>query len=269
MAKISSKEDLINYAYRRLGSPVIEINVDYEQAEDRVEDALEYFRERHFDGVERAYFRHQITAQDVANRYVSSNSFGSINGSTADDQPTGKDIVSVLKVFQFSDFTNINMFDVRYQMALTDYFGLNRGLGGNSSLGLASYDSTKRYITLIQDLFNPEKPLTFNKVSNRIHIAMDWGKELDIGDYLMFETYVGLNPEIFTEIYNDRYFKEYFTALLKRQWGQNLSKFDGVQLPGGVMLRGGQIVAEANAEILQVEQEALRSYELPVDFITG
>jgi len=269
MAKISSKEELINYSFRRLGAPVIEINVDYEQAEDRLEDALEYFQERHFDGVERAYFRHQVTQEDITNRYVNTDSFGSINGSTAADQPTGKDIVSVIKVFQFSDFANINMFDIRYQMALSDYFGINRGLGGSSSLGLATYDSTKRYITLIQDLFNPEKPLTFNKVSNRVHIPMDWGQELDVGDYLCFETYVSLNPEIFTQIYNDRYFKEYFTALVKRQWGQNLSKFDGVQLPGGVMLRGGQIVAEANAEIIQIEQDALRNYELPVDFMTG
>jgi hypothetical protein len=98
---------------------------------------------------------------------------------------------------------------------------------------------------------------------------MNWSQELQAGDYLIFEAYVKLDPEIFTEIYNDRYFKEYYTALLKRQWGQNLSKFDGVQLPGGVMLRGGQIVAEANAEIVQIEQEVLRSYELPVDFMTG
>lgn len=268
MATISSKEDLINYAFRRLGAPVIEINVDYEQAEDRLEDALEYFQERHFDGVERAYFRYQVAANDITNQYINTNNFGPVNGPTG-DAPTGEDIVSVVKVFQFGDFANINMFDVRYQMALSDYFGINRGLGGQSSLGLASYDSTKRYINLLQDMFNPEKALRFNKVSNRIHIDMNWSQELAVGDYLIFEAYVKLNPEIFNEIYNDRYFKEYFTALVKRQWGQNLSKFDGVALPGGVMLRGGQIVAEANAEIMQIEQEVLRSYELPVDFMTG
>jgi len=268
MATISSKEDLINYAFRRLGAPVIEINVDYEQAEDRLEDALLYFQERHFDGVERAYFRHQVTSDDIANQYINTNNFGPVNGPTG-DAPTGRDIVSVVKVFQFGDFANINMFDVRYQMALSDYFGINRGLGGQSSLGLASYDSTKRYINLLQDMFNPEKAIRFNKVSNRVHLDMNWSQELQAGDYLIFEAYVKLDPEIFTEIYNDRYFKEYYTALLKRQWGQNLSKFDGVQLPGGVMLRGGQIVAEANAEIVQIEQEVLRSYELPVDFMTG
>lgn len=268
MANISSKEDLINYAFRRLGAPVIEINVDYEQAEDRLEDALLYFQERHFDGVERAYFRYQVTEEDIRNEYINTDSFGPVNGVTG-EAPTGRDIVSVVKVFQFGDFANINMFDVRYQMALSDYFGINRGLGGQSSLGLASYDSTKRYINLLQDMFNPEKALRFNKVSNKIHIDMSWRQELTVGEYLVFEAYVKLNPEIYTEIYNDRYLKEYFTALLKRQWGQNLSKFDGVALPGGVMLRGGQIVQEANAEIIQIEQNILQSYELPVDFITG
>jgi hypothetical protein len=161
------------------------------------------------------------------------------------------------------------MFDIRYQMALSDYFGINRGLGGQSALGLASYDQTKRYINLIEDFFQPEKALRFNKVSNRLYIDMNWNIDIKAGQYIVIEAYAKLNPEIFTEIYNDRYLKEYFTALLKRQWGQNLSKFDGVQMPGGVVLRGSQIYQEAQIDIEKVEQLLLSNYELPVDFMTG
>ena len=268
MASINSRETLIEYALRNLGKPVIDINVDYQQAEDRLNEALEYFTERHFDGVERAFFKHQVTADDITNGYVDANSFGPVNGPTG-DAPTGKDIVSVLQVFQFGDFANINMFDVRYQMALSDYFGINRGLGGSSNLGLASYDSTKRYINLIEDFFQPQKTVRFSKVTNRIHLDMNWEQEVEVGEYLIFEAWVKLDPLTFTEIFNDRYLKLYFTALLKRQWGQNMSKFDGVQLPGGVSMRGGEILAEANNEIEKIEEELKLSYELPIDFMTG
>ena len=139
MAQPNSRDELIDYSLRKLGAPVIEINVDRQQCEDRLDDALDLFTERHFDGVERAYFKHKITQDNKDNMYVETNSFGPVGGITG-DAPTGKDIVSVIKVFQFGDFSNINMFDVRYQMALTDYFGINRGLGYNSSMGLSTYD---------------------------------------------------------------------------------------------------------------------------------
>ncbi len=267
---ISSKQALIDYSFRKLGSPVVEINVDYQQAEDRLEDALEYFQERHYDGVDKVFFRHQVTDADRTNQYINTNDFGPLNGITNDAAaPTGSDLVSITKVLQFGDFANINMFDVRYQMALSDYFGINRGLGGNSSLGLASYDQTKRYINLIEDFFQPEKALRFNKVSNRLHIDMNWQDEIQVGEYIIIQGYAKQNPDIYTEIYDDRYLKEYFTALLKRQWGQNLSKFDGVQMPGGVVLRGSQIYQEAQIEIDKVEEMLLSRYELPVDFMTG
>lgn len=266
MATITTKEQLIEYSFRQLGKPVVDINVDYQQAEDRLDDALQYFIERHFDGVEKAYFKYEVTQEDIDNSYVDTDALPAVNGA---DGPTGKDIVSVVKVFQFGDFSTINMFDVRYQMALSDYFGINRGLGGNSSLGLASYDSTKRYINLIEDMFQPEKAIRFSKVRNKLFMDTNWSEELDPGEFLIIEAYVALDPEKYGEIYNDRYLKRYFTALLKKQWGQNLSKFDNVQLPGGVVLRGGQIVQEANMEIQQIEQEIFTNYELPVDFMTG
>tara|TARA_R100001163_G_C5063854_1_gene201259 strand:+ start:856 stop:1662 length:807 start_codon:yes stop_codon:yes gene_type:complete len=268
MSKLSSRDDIIDYALRKLGHPVTEINVDRQQCEDRLDDALELFQERHFDGAEKAFFSHKITEDDIANGYISTNDLGPING-PAGDAPTGKDILSVVSVFQFGDFSNINLFDVRYQMALTDYFGINRGLGMNASLGLASYDSTKRHIGLIQDFFQPQRRIRFNKVSNRLHVDMDWSREVTSSEYLMVEAYVALNPNIFTEIFNDRLLKEYIVALIKRQWGQNLSKFEGVQLPGGVSLRGDAIMSEAVEEIRQIEEKFQLEYEEPIDFMTG
>jgi len=161
------------------------------------------------------------------------------------------------------------MFDVRYQMALVDYFGINRGLNANLSLGLANYDSTKRHISLIEDMFQPEKQIRFNKVTNRLHLDMNWTVDLTVNEHIIIEAFVSLNPNIFVEIYNDRMVKEYFTALIKKQWGTNMSKFDGVQLPGGVTLRGSQILIEAMQEIKDIEARYMRDYELPVDFTVG
>lgn len=266
MAKPNSRQAIIEYAYRQLGSPVIDINVDWQQAEDRLDDALQYFTERHFDGVEKVFFKYQLTQNDITNRYINTENILSPNEV---DGPTGKEIVSVIKVMQFGQFTNINMFDVRYQLALTDYFGINRNLSGTYSMGLASYDATKRYIQLIQDLFQPEKAVVFSKVTNRLYLDMNWDAETKAGDWICIWAYAALDPEKYTEIFNDRYLKRYVTALIKRQWGANMAKFDGVALPGGVTMRGGQIYAEANAEIAAIEQQIQREYELPVDFMTG
>lgn len=266
MANIQSRADLINYCFRHLGAPVIEINVDWQQAEDRLDEALQYFTERHFDGVEKVFFKYQLTQENITNRYINTEDILSPNEI---DGPTGKEIVSIVKVMQFGQFTNINMFDVRYQLALTDYFGINRNLSGVYSMGLASYDATKRYIQLIQDLFQPEKAVRYSKVTNRLYLDMNWDQETKAGDWICIWAYAALNPEKYTEIYNDRYLKRYLTALIKRQWGSNMSKFDGVALPGGVVMRGGQIFAEAVAEIAQIEAEMLSAYEYPVDFMTG
>lgn len=266
MATPSSRESLIQYSLRQLGAPVVDINVDWQQCEDRLDDALQYFTERHFDGVEKVFFKYQLTSTDIANKYIDTESILSPNEA---DGPTGKQIVSVVKVMQFGAFSNINMFDVRYQLALTDYFGINRNLSGTYSMGLASYDSTKRYIQLIQDMFQPEKAIEFSKVTNRLYLDMNWSEEAVAGNWICILAYAALDPEKYTEIFNDRYLKRYVTALIKRQWGANMSKFDGVALPGGVVMRGGQIYTEAINEIARIEEDVLRSYELPVDFMTG
>jgi len=198
-------------------------------------------------------------------------SLGAVNGAsgaTGSSAPTGQDVVSVVKLHRFGDGTT-NMFDVRYQMALNDYFGINRQLFMGTGHGIASFDSTKRYISLIEQMFEPEKRIRFNKVTNRLHVEMDWSEDVEVGKYFVIEAYVALNPEIFTEIYNDILLKKYFTALLKKQWGSNLSKFDNVALPGGATMRGGEILREAEEELIRLEEEIRLTYELPIDFTIG
>lgn len=268
MASPNSRQTLIEYCLRQLGAPVVDINVDWQQCEDRLDDALQYFLERHFDGVEKAYFMYPVTETDINNEYIDTDNLGPVNG-FGGDGPTGKDIVSVVKLFQFGPFSNINMFDIRYQMALTDYFGINTNLMSSRNMGLAQYDSTKRYINMIQDLFQPEKTIRFSKVTNKLHVEMNWKQELQPGANICIEAYVALDPNKFTEIYNDRLLKKYLTALIKRQWGMNMSKFGGVQLPGGVTLRGPEIVAESQVEIAQIEAQVLLEYELPINFMVG
>jgi hypothetical protein len=268
MAAPNSRQTLIEYSLRQLGAPVVDINVDWQQCEDRLDDALQQFSERHFDGVEKAFFLYPVTAQDIVNEYINTDNLGPVNG-FGGDGPTGADIVTVVKLFQFGPFGNISMFDVRYQMALTDYFGINTNLMSSKNMGLAQYDSTKRYINLIQDMFQPEKTIRFSKVTNKLHVEMNWQQELTPGANIMIEAYVLLNPDKFTEIYNDRLLKKYLTALIKRQWGMNMAKFGGVILPGGVTLRGPEIVAEAQNEIALIEQQIQLEYELPINFMIG
>ena len=267
MAEPNSRETIIDYALRSLGQPVIEINVDYSQCEDRLDEALQYFITRHYDGVEKVFFKYKLTDQDKTNKYINTDNIKGWDG-TDTSRPSGKDIVSVVKVFQYGDFANIGMFDLKYQLALVDYFGINRGFNGGGSMGLGSYNSTKQYIKLIEDFFQGEKAVRFSKVTNRINIDANWD-ELKNMEYLVFETYAALDPDTYTKIYNDRLLKKYVTALIKKQWGSNMAKYDGVQLPGGIVMKGGQIYAEAVEEIKEIEFEFKSAYELPCDFFLG
>jgi hypothetical protein len=269
MPEIRSKEELIEYALRKLGKPVIEINVDYQQAEDRLDEALEFFRERHFDGVIQGYIPYAVTEQDRERKYIDTNEIGPLNGITG-DSPSGKDIISVIRIFPYDPLSMSNsMFNIKYQWALSDYFQINRGLYGIQDMPIANYDTAMRYIQLMNQYFSPEKAIGFNKTSNRIYIHGDWRTDMKAGQQLMFEAYFALDPEKFTEIYNDRMLKKYFTQLLKRQWGSNLSKFENIQLPGGGVLRGEKIMQEAETEIQRLEAEMYTSFEGPPTFQIG
>lgn len=269
MPDIKSRQDLIEYALRKLGKPVIEINVDYQQAEDRLDEALELFRERHFDGTIQGYVPYTITAEDNARKYIDTNTIGPLSGISG-DSPTGKDIVSVVRIFPYDPLSMSNsMFNIKYQWALTDYFQINRGLYGVQDLPIANYDNAMRYIQLMNQYFSPEKAIGFNRSSNRIYVHGDWSTDLKPGQNLMFEAYFALDAEKFTEIYNNRMLKKYFTQLLKRQWGANLSKFEGIPMPGGGTLRGEKIMLEAQAEIEKLEAEIYTAFEGPPTFQIG
>jgi hypothetical protein len=247
MAQPTSRATLKDYALRRLGSPVIEINVDDSQLEDRIDDALQFFAEYHFDGVEKTFLKHIITDDDVANEYI-----------TLDDS-----VISVTKLFQFSEGT-VNMFDVRYQMALNDFYGLR-----NPNQSMINYDITKRHLSMIQDILSPEKSIRFSRVTNQLKVDMNWATDVTVGDYLVAEAYVVLDPETYPEIYKDRMLKSYITALFKKQWASNLSKFEGIQLPGGVTFNGRELLEQAQTEIDKIEDRVQEMYELPPDFMVG
>lgn len=267
--RIQSREQLIEYAFRALGKPVIDINVDWEQASDRLDDALQLFAERHFDGVIIGYLNYKVTEEDAARKYIVSDDIGSPNGVTG-DRPNGRDIVSIIRLFQYDPLSSSNnMFNIKYQWALSDYFQINRGLYGTQDLPIANYDNAMRYIQLMNQYFSPEKTFQFTKSSNRIYINTDWSTDLKPGQSLMFEAYLALDPDKFTEIYNDRILKKYFVQLIKRQWGTNLAKYENVPLPGGGTLRGAAMVQEAQQEIDKIENEILTSFEGPPTFQIG
>ena len=249
MAQPTSRQTLKDYALRRLGAPVIDINVDDQQVEDALDDALQFFAEYHFDGVLETFITHQITQNDIDNRYIDMDAI--------DDR-----VVSVVKIFNLA-VHSVNMFDVSYQLALNDFFGtFTPGT-------LTNYTITKQHLELLQDILDPEKNFRFSRVTNKVYGDFNWGEDLNVGDYIVMQAYTALDPEVYTEIYNDRLLKNYFTACVKRIWGNNLSKFTGVQLPGGVQFDGQRILSEAQEEIRQIEEEVQDRYELPPDFMEG
>lgn len=268
----NSRQELKDYCLRRLGYPVIQINVDDSQIEDRLDDALQYFSEYHFDGVERVYLRKQITQADRDRGYIDlkepvvEDTANKIKAAPALD-PDGRSIVSVVRCYQlFDTLGGTGMFDARYQIALNDLYGLRTNTYSDS---LISYDLTRRHMQMLQDMLTPEKSVEFSRVTNRIYVNMDWKQQVTLGEYMMFEAYKILDPNMYTEIYNDWLLKKYCTAIIKFQWGQNLSKYAGVALPGGVTMDANTILTEARQEMQQIEEQIQSKYELPPNFMVG
>jgi hypothetical protein len=261
-----SRQTLIDYALRTLGHPVIQINVDQQQCEDRLDEALQYFTTRHYDGVQKVYFKYEVTQTDLDRGYINVSDIH--NPENDHEGPKGDYLGAVVNVIRFGTLSGVNMFDVRYQLALTDYFGINRGLNGSQSTPLAGYQVTMSYISLLEQFFSPEKGIRFSKVTDKIYVDA-FSQDIPPGHYLVIEAYAALDPDIHTKIYSDRLLKKYVTALIKRQWGANMLKYDGVQLPGGITFKGQQIYDRAVQEIMMIEQEFERSYELPIDFMIG
>jgi hypothetical protein len=240
----ASRAELQAYAKRQLGDPVIEINVDPDQEEDVLELSLQFFQQFHFDGVERIFLQHQVTANNISDKYV-----------TLSDA-----VIGVERVLPFDSRTRgIDLFDVRYQILLNDLYSIQ-------STDIIYYYQVQNQLALMNQLLVGQKPVRFNRHQNRLHIDMDWDENTAVGEFIIIECYRILDPDTFTDVYNDLYLKKYVTAQLKKQWGNNLKKFSGVQLPGGVTLNGQQIYDEAVQEIQQLEEEVESRYQLPVDF---
>jgi hypothetical protein len=284
MAKPSTRQELIDYCLRRLGAPVLEINVDDDQIDDLVDDALQYFQERHFDGIERMYLKYQISQDDIDRGKATNNSgssnttgittttatstniagYGTVSSNfyeTANFIQIPDSVIGVEKIFRF-DTSSISggMFSIKYQLFLNDLYYFN-------SVELLQYAMTKSYLEDIDFLLTTDKQVRFNKRQNRLYLDIDWGAQT-AGDYLILDCYRILDPDTFTGVYNDSFLKLYLTSLIKRQWGQNLIKFNGVKLPGGIELNGRQIYDDAERELQEVKSRMAMDYELPpYDFI--
>ena len=248
MATPTSRQSLKDYALRQLGAPVIDINVDDSQLEDRLDDALQFFYDFHTDGYEKVYLSHAVTAEDKTNGYLD---ISNINDA----------VTQVVRIFPLSVNTT-NIFDLRYQLALNDFYGLRSG--GT----MTQYTITQQHISLLQQLLDPEFQFDFTRSTMRLHIHTDWD-DINVGDFIVFEAYAIIDPETFTKVYNERHLKKYVTALFKKQWGQNLSKFTGIQLPGGVEFNGNEIYSDALQEIEKLEEQMRETYEEPPNFCVG
>ena len=284
MAQPSTRQGLIDYCLRRLGAPVLEINVDDDQIDDLVDDALQYFQERHYDGVERMYLKYQITQDDInrgsaTNQSGSSNTVGIVTTTGTSSNVPGlgtitsnfyetsnfiqvpDSVIGIEKIFKF-DTSSISggMFSIKYQLFLNDLYYFN-------SVELLQYAMTKTYLEDIDHLLTTDKQVRFNKRQDRLYLDIDW-KAQTVGSYMIIDCYRALDPASFTQIYNDSFLKKYLTALIKRQWGQNLIKFNGVKLPGGIELNGRQIFDDAERELSDIQSRMSMDYELPpFDFI--
>ena len=266
MAEPASRENLKQYALRALGKPVIEINVDDDQLEDRMDEALQYFAQYHFDGVKRTYLKYEYTQADhdrilqdtpesitktygdstvVTTNWKEGNSFIVMPES----------VISVINMFPFSNKGNLNMFDVRYQLRLNDLYDF-------SSTSVINYDVVLRHLDFLDHILVGEKPLRFNQLDNRLHIDMDWDNDLQVGEYMVIECYRKMDPNVYTDVYNDIFLKRYVTALFKKQWGANLSKFDGVAMLGGVTLNGKEIYSQALADLDTLEIKLRSHYDM-------
>ena len=251
MAIPASRQDLIDYAKRRLGDPVLEINVDDDQIEDRIDEAIQYWQEFHSDATIKTYLKHQVTAADITNEYI----------------PISSNVLTVNRMFPMSSAfgTSFNMFDIKYQMMLNDIADMQNFAGD-----LAYYEQLQQYLSLLDMKLNGTPQVHWSRHQDRLYIFGDIADgDIQVGEYIVAEVYTLIDPDTHTSIYNDLWLKEYSTALIKQQWGMNLLKFEGVQLPGGVTFNGRQLYDDATAEIERLREKIRDEWEFPPDFFVG
>ena len=271
MAKPTTKQELIDHCLRKLGAPVLEINVSDEQLDDIVDDAVQYFNERHFDGVERMYLKYKITQEDIDRGQadpLTSNTTGIVSTTATSGGFSNTwyensnfincpdSVIGVEKVFKF-DTSSISggMFSIKYQLFLNDLYFFN-------SVELLQYSMTKRYLEDIDFLLTTDKQIRFNKRQDRLYLDIDW-KSQAVNQFIVLDSYRALDPENFSQIYNDSFLKRYCTAMIKKQWGQNLIKFRGVKLPGGIEFNGREIYQDGVEEVNAIREQMSSTYELP------
>ena len=271
MAIPTTKATFKSYCLRALGFGVIDINVSDDQADDRIDEALQYFAQYHYDGIEKMYLKYQVTAADITRAATNTTttatdtidstvtaSFGEGNGFI----PMPPAVVSVLNIFPFDDQATNNMFDIRYQLRLNDLYDF-------SSTSIIHYQMTMQHLDYLSHILVGEKPVRFNQHQNRLYIDMDWANDISAGEYLIIECYRKIDPTSYTDIFDDIYLKRYATALIKRQWGANLSKFAGVAMLGGVTMNGEAIYSQAQEELERLEEQIQLSFETPIDYMVG
>ena len=336
MTQPTTRATLKDYAKRKLGHPVVELNIDDDQMEDCIDDALEFFQEYHFDGTYPTFLKHQITASTLkitsnvtftdgeeitggtsgvkatvheyhsanttiryknpevksggdGNTYYSNTTTTFANNETVTGATSGasatthastanalgdfdneyitisENIIGIKGVIPFYDTVNstTNMFSVNYQYALNDLYRMGTGAQ------MGNYVFTQQHLSMINNLFNTMPRFRFNRHTDRLYLDVKWGSDLTIDQFIVAEAYIITDPASFADVYGDMFLKKYVTVLFKKQWGQNLIKFEGMQLPGGVTLNGRQLYDDAITEIDKLEEQMSLTYELPLDFMTG
>lgn len=234
------------YCLRRLGKPLNEVNIDDDQLDDRIDDALQYFWDYHFSGSEKTYYKYMVTQTDIDNRYI-----------TMPDN-----IIGVVNMFPVGQALNTNnLFNIRYQIALNDLYTL-------TSVSMVPYYMALQHVQFLEQLLVGQQPLRYNRHKNKCYIDMDWNI-VNPGDYIILEAYQVVDPDVYTTTWSDRWLQRYAACLVKQQWGANLTKFTGMKLPGGVMFNGEKIFDDATKEREELEKEMIYSYSLPVTDLIG
>lgn len=248
MAAPVTRQQLKDYCLRRLGAPVISINVEDSQVDDRVDEALALYYERHYDGSSKSFYKHQITDQNKIDQFV--------------QLPTNvTGVVNVFPLWQSGAGRVGDMFDIQYQIALNDMYSL-------TTVSLVPYVMTMTHLNMLNDLFTGQQPFRFNKKDDILHIDTNW-KKFNTGDWMLFEVYIFTDPETYPKVWADRWLLAYATALIKRQWGENLSKFSAIVMTGGVQLNGVAILQTAHEEIAKLEDDLMTKYTMPAMDLFG
>jgi hypothetical protein len=247
MAVPTTRTEFKEYCLRKLGKPVIEINVDDDQVEDRIDESLRYYWDYHFDGTEKLYYKHQVTEQNMTDKYIT----------------MPENIIGAVRVFPISDpnVRSDDLFNIRYQIALNDLYSL-------TSVSMIPYYMVMEQLALISEMLVGQQPIRYSRHKDRLYVDMDWGK-INVGEFLLIEAYEVIDPSEYADVWADRWLQNYVTAKIKYQWGSNLTKFTGMQLPGGVQFNGEKIFNDAQQEIEKMEAEMISSYSLPVSDMVG